>query len=164
MTKRKKEGNASKKIKQLDRPEHKKQAKEIYPKGMSIRYSKEQELEIFEMQQKMGYNTMSKAFLKAPSVIKEQHKELIECKQKIEQQRQKIRQLSDIVNSWQIFSKKLEDFVNKKEVTKMIDDESYYENGEEEIYEEEEDEEEEEEKGYIESVEEEEDGTEENDN
>src|SRR3990167_1562116 len=146
MTKRKKEGNASKKIKQLDRPEHKKQAKEIYPKGMSIRYSKEQELEIFEMQQKMGYNTMSKAFLKAPSVIKEQHKELIECKQKIEQQRQKIRQLSDIVNSWQIFSKKLEDFVNKKEVVNVISDEEFYE-----------EETEEEEKGYIESVEEEED-------
>src|SRR3990167_550297 len=158
MTKKKKEGNAGKKIPQLARPRKEKPAKEIYPKGMSIRYSKEQELEIFEMQQKMGYNTMSKAFLKAPSVIKEQHKELIECKQKIEQQRQKIRQLSDIVNSWQIFSKKLEDFVNKKEVTKMIDDESYYENGEAEIYEEEE------EKGYIESVEEEEDGTEENDN
>jgi len=162
MTKKKKEGNAGKKIPQLARPGKEKPAKEIYPKGMSIRYSKEQELEIFEMQQKMGYNTMSKAFLKAPSVIKEQHKEIIECKQKIEQQRQKIQQLSDIVNSWQIFSKKLENFVNKKEVVKVISDEEFY--GQEIEDEEETEEEETEEKGYIESVVEEEDGTEENDN
>ncbi len=88
--------------------------KETYPKGMSIRYSKEQEQEIFEMQQKMGENTMSKAFLKCPQVIREQHKKIEHLNSLVQEQQQTIRQLRDIVNSWQIFSKKLEAFVEGK--------------------------------------------------
>lgn len=87
---------------------------EIYPKGMTIRYDKEQEEQIFKMQRNMGENTMTKAFLRCPNALKMRDERIESQDSIIKSQEARIRELEEIVNTWQTFAAKLDKFVSKR--------------------------------------------------
>jgi spore coat protein CotH len=88
--------------------------KKSYPKGMTIRYTEEEEKEIILMMERMGEKTMSKAFLKAPNVMAEQHKKVQWLEETITKQAEKINELESMAASFQEFNRKLEAFIKKR--------------------------------------------------
>lgn len=89
------------------------QKKKDYPKAMTIRYDEQQEAEINQMAEKMGEKTMAKAFLKSPIVIKNMKTKIDELEKQVEEQRSKLIELTEIVDSFNDFNKKLEAFVSR---------------------------------------------------
>lgn len=102
------------KKKEIVKASNKIASKKNYPKGMTIRYDEAQEKEILLMMEKMGENAMSKAFLKAPSMLAMQHKKVNELLVLIEQQQEKINQMQSILDNFNIFNSKLKAFVEAK--------------------------------------------------
>lgn len=88
--------------------------KKNYPKGMTIRYTEKEEAEINSMMQRMGEKTMSKAFLRAPEVMAEQHKKIHWLEETIAKQTEKINELESMASSFQQFEQKLEAFIKKR--------------------------------------------------
>jgi hypothetical protein len=81
----------------------KKKAKQKYPKQMTIRYDAKQEKDIKDLMERTCSNTMSKAFIKAPNIIKEQHRMLDELRDKLQTQAVEIDKLHNIKNAWKEF-------------------------------------------------------------
>lgn len=115
----KKVKNDGSKTKDLARPRKKMQSKD---KAMTIRYDAVQEKQILEMQEKIGEKTMSKAFLKAPIVLKNMMAEIIELKATTQRQNIQIEQMKGIINAWASFNNRLEEFVKKRENKEELDD------------------------------------------
>lgn len=93
--------------------------KPSYPKQMTIRYDEAQEKEIEQLQKRVDEKTMTKAFLRAPALIEQQAKEIELLRKQLQQEISKVRELSNIVNSWTVFTKKLEAFIEKDPATSM---------------------------------------------
>lgn len=75
--------------------------KESYPKAMTIRYDELEEKQIKLMMDKMGKNTMTKAFLAAPEYLDMAEKRILSLQKQVNEQQDKIANLSEIVNHWQ---------------------------------------------------------------
>ncbi len=84
-----------------------------FPKAMTIRYDEKEEADIIKMQEKMGEKTMSKAFLKAPLVIKNMKSKIDELELMVNEQKTKMDELTMIVDSFNEFNVRLEKFVNR---------------------------------------------------
>lgn len=95
-------------------PLPKKGKKPSYPKAMTIRYDEQQEKEVMQMMEAMQVKTMSKAFLAAPKLLADAAEKVIRLEKEIEKQGLENYELRSMVESWNSFNKKLEEFVKKR--------------------------------------------------
>jgi len=82
---------------------------------MTIRYDDEKEKEINELMITLDEKAMSKAFLATPGIIKNQIQKINDMSKIIEDQREEILELKNILASYTQFNVKLERFIKRGE-------------------------------------------------
>ena len=82
-------------------------------KSTTVRYGENEKKDILKLLEITNEKTMNKAFLKTPQIIINQNVKINRMSRVIDDQRDQIEKLNDIVNSWTNFNNKLEQFLNK---------------------------------------------------
>lgn len=94
--------------------EYKKKKKPSYPKGLTIRYNKNDEKELLDLMERTDDKTMTKALLKTPRIMRRQQQLIERQVEEIQAKNDRIYELEEILSSWLQFNKKLESFINKR--------------------------------------------------
>lgn len=81
------------------------------PKQMTVRYTDKQEQEIQWLMRHLDESTMTKAFLKTPATIQMQVNEIARLRQELREKKDECWKLQQIVNSWSVFTGKLESYL-----------------------------------------------------
>lgn len=83
--------------------------------ALTLRMDEQQEAEVNELKEFLEESAASKALLRAPKLIKEQHRKIEEMSIVIDKQREKLREQKQVIEGWMIFERRLRDYVKNGE-------------------------------------------------